>query len=84
MREEDFLDPAIEVLKMGREPIRIDMMTRLKGLEFPAAFAARETHEIGGVPVHFLNLADLRKAKHAANRPKDKDDLLHLPKPRRK
>ncbi len=76
---EDFLDDRLDVLKMGREPIRIDMMTKMKGLEFAAAFAGKETHDSEGLPVFFLNLADLRRAKQAANRPKDQDDLLHLP-----
>ncbi len=81
--EDDFLNPGIEVLKMGREPIRIDMMTRMKGLEFGPSFAAKKVHEAGGVPIFILSLSDLRKAKRASNRPKDQDDLLHLPKPRR-
>jgi hypothetical protein len=76
---EDFLDDRFEVFKMGCEPIRIDMMTRMKGVEFPAAFARKEIHDSDGTPVYLLSLQDLRKAKKAANRPKDKDDLQHLP-----
>lgn len=76
---EDFLDDRFEVLKMGREPIRIDMMTRMKGLEFSSAFTNKVIHDSDGIPVFILCLSDLRKAKRAANRPKDKDDLLHLP-----
>ena len=81
---EDFLDDRFEVFKMGREPIRIDMMTRMKGLEFPPAFAQKEIHDSDGTPVFILSLADLRRAKRAANRPKDKDDLDHLPPEPRK
>ncbi|HYF33796.1 MAG TPA: hypothetical protein VD994_00790 [Prosthecobacter sp.] len=44
---EDFLDEGIDVLKMGQEPIRIDMMTRMKGLDFPAAFAAKDVYDAG-------------------------------------
>ena len=81
---QDFLDDRFDVLKMGREPIRIDMMTRMKGLEFPAAFAQKEIHDSDGVPVFILSLTDLRKAKRASNRPRDKDDLRHLPPAPRK
>ncbi len=81
---EDFLDDKFEVLKMGSTPIRIDMMTRMKGLEFPAAFAQKEIYHTEGLPVFILGLADLRRAKRAANRPKDKDDLQHLPPAPRK
>ena len=81
----DFLDDRFEVFKMGREPIRIDMMTRMKGLEFPPAFARKEIYDSDGTPVFILSLIDLRRAKRAANRPKDKDDLQHLPPaPRRR
>lgn len=81
--EQDFLDPQTEVLKMGREPIRIYMMTTMKGLEFPKAFAKRETYDSDGTPIYILGLADLRRAKRAANWAKDQDDLQHLPKPQR-
>lgn len=81
---EDFLDDRFDVLKMGREPIRIDMMTRMKGLEFPAAFAQKEIYDSDGTPVFILCLADLRRAKRAVNRSKDKDDLQHLPSAPRK
>ncbi len=81
---EDFLDDRFDVLKMGREPIRIDMMTKMKGLDFPEAFAQKEIYDSDGLPVFILSLASLRKAKRASNRPKDKDDLQHLPKAPRK
>jgi hypothetical protein len=77
--EFDFLNPEIEVLKMGREPIRVDMMTRMKGLDFPTAYPGRETRNCGGVIVSILCLRDLRTAKKAANRAKDQNDLEHLP-----
>lgn len=76
---EDFLDDSMEVLKMGREPIRIDMMTKMKGLAFPEAFSSKQIIKLDGMPIFVLGLEDLRRAKLAANRPKDKDDLLHLP-----
>lgn len=81
---QDFLDDRFDMLKMGREPVRIDMMTRMKGLDFPSAFAGREVYDSGGLPVFILGLADLRRAKRAANRPKDKDDLRHLPPARKR
>jgi len=78
---DDFLNPAIEVLKMGAEPVRIDMMMVMKGLVFPSAWERKVTDRIGGVDVHFLGLLDLIAAKQASNRPKDLNDLEHLPGP---
>ena len=52
-------------------------------MSFAEAWAncIRETIEVGGatVPVSILGLAELRKAKQSAGRPKDLDDLEHLP-----
>lgn len=76
---EDFLNPEIEVLKMGAEPVRVDMMTAMKGLEFSEAWRRRVTDLIDSVPVHFLCLQDLIAAKRASNRAKDQNDLEHLP-----
>lgn len=86
IKAEDFLNPDIDVLKMGREPIRIDMMSKMKGLNFSHAYKHREIYKVDGLPICLLNLADLRRAKRAAGRDKDKNDLQHLPpaKPRRK
>lgn len=75
----DFFNPDIEVLKMGREPIRIDMMSKMKGLDFTKAYARRVFEEIDGTRISMLGLADLRKAKRAAGRDKDRNDLHHLP-----
>lgn len=77
--EADFLDPNVEVLKMGAEPIRIDMMLTMKGLDFASAYANRDKHDLNGVIINFLSLADLRRTKRAAGRYKDKNDLRHLP-----
>ncbi len=77
--EDDFLNPEIEVLKMGREPVRVDMMTRMKGLTFPEAWAAREQWDCDGIRISLLSLKDLRAAKTASGRAKDLNDLEHLP-----
>jgi predicted nucleotidyltransferase len=76
---DDFLNANFDVLKMGNEPIRIDMMTKMKGLEFPKAYQNRITESLEGIPVNFLHLGDLITAKQASNRAKDQNDLEHLP-----
>ena len=79
INESDFLNPDIDVLKMGREPIRVDMMTQMKGLNFPEAYPNREIFECDGVSISYLCLKDLRTAKKASNRARDQNDLEHLP-----
>lgn len=75
----DFLDAHFDVLKMGNEPIRIDMMVKMKGLEFEAAYARRVVENIEGLNINFLSLDDLVMTKKASNRSKDQNDLEHLP-----
>ncbi len=81
IEKEDFLDTKFDVLKMGNEPIRIDMMMRMKGLEFESAYSQRVIESVDGIEINFLNLNDLIRAKKASNRPKDQNDIEHLPCP---
>gem|GEM_PF-875049 len=79
---EDFLDDRFEVFKMGREPIRIDMMTRMKGLEFPPAFAQKEVHDICAAP-NVLPTAPGTKTTFSICRPPraGAQENLDLPRP---
>ena len=79
IEKEDFLDSKFGVLKMGNEPIRIDMMMEMKGLEFEDAYTQRVVENIDGLEINFLSLGDLIRAKKASNRAKDQNDLEHLP-----
>lgn len=63
---------------MGRMPFQIDILTKLKGVEFAAAMGKAEQKELEGLKVIFLNLADLIKAKTASGRYKDLDDIEKL------
>ena len=53
------------------EPNRIDILTRVAGLEFPATWARRVTSTYGTVPVAFPSLEDLLVSKRACGRPQD-------------
>ncbi len=75
-------DPSI-VVQFGRPPNRIDLIAGLGTVPFAAAWQARvrEAISVNGalVPVWVLGLSDLRRSKREAGRPKDLDDLDHLP-----
>lgn len=75
-------DPSI-VVQFGRPPNRIDLIASLRTVPFAAAWQdrVRETISVNGVsvPVWVLGLSDLRRSKREAGRPKDLDDLDHLP-----
>lgn len=76
-------DPNV-VVQFGRPPNRIDLIASLRSVPFEAAWQrrVREAIVVGGatVPVWILGLRDLRRSKEEAGRPKDLDDLQHLPK----
>lgn len=75
-------DPSL-VVQFGRPPNRIDLIANLDSVPFEQAWASRvrESVVVGSerVPVTILGLADLRRSKRVAGRPKDLDDLAHLP-----
>ncbi len=70
------------VVQFGRPPNRIDLIASLEAVTFADAWSTRvrESVTLGAdiVPVWILGLAELRKSKRSAGRPKDLDDLDHL------
>ncbi len=73
-----FLDPS-QVTRMGREPVRIEILTSVSGLDFTEAYARRVVDSIDEVPVSVISREDLEINKRAAGRTKDLADLDNLP-----
>jgi predicted nucleotidyltransferase len=79
MTEDKFLDPeAADVFTFGRQPVSIDILTRLKGVQFENAFAQALIFDDNGLKVRFIHLNHLIDAKKAAGRFKDLDDIEKL------
>jgi len=78
MTLENFMSEQFDVFSMGRMPLQIDIITKLKGLEFEEAIQQAEQKELEGLKISFLNLTDLIKAKKASGRHKDLDDIEKL------
>jgi hypothetical protein len=76
----DFEDPEM-VVQLGREPQRVDILTFADGLTFDQAFEHRVVVEIGGVPVPFISIEDLRLNKLSTGRLRDQADAAELPAP---
>ena len=66
------------IIQLGYEPVRLDILTSLEGCSFAAARKHQETAKYGKEDVYFIGLADLIKLKKASNRPQDKADLVSL------
>lgn len=77
----ELLTEADQVIRMGLPPLRIEVLTSVSGLEFEECWHAREEMLLDGEPVWLPSLTDLRRNKAASGRPKDLEDLLHLPAP---
>lgn len=73
-----FLSPD-RIVRMGLPPMRLEVLTSVSGLEFVAARHRALPAVIDGVDVPVISLADLRRNKAAAGRPKDLADLAELP-----
>jgi hypothetical protein len=67
-----------KVIRIGVPPVRIDLITRVEGVNFAQCFARRTIAHFDGVDVNLVCLDDLRANKQAMGRPKDLDDLDHL------
>jgi hypothetical protein len=71
-------NPALDVFTFGRPPVAIDIITQLKGLNFGDAYARASDVEVDGVMIRLIQYQDLLKAKRAAGRPRDENDLNNL------
>jgi hypothetical protein len=79
MTEEKFLDAeTTDVFTFGRPPTSIDIITKLKGVEFDEAFSQAAQYDEEGIFIRFIHLNNLIEAKKAAGRHKDLDDIEKL------
>ncbi len=75
---EKFNDENVEVFTFGRPPICIEILIRIKGIEFDEALINAVILEPDGYPVKIVSFHDLVRMKKNANRPKDLDDLDNI------
>jgi len=79
MTEDNFLkNPELNVFTFGRPPSGIDIMTDVKGLHFNETFKTSQIVEVENLKVRLIGLNELLKAKRAAGRHKDLDDIENL------
>ena len=69
---------ADTVYQIGVAPVRIDILTRITGVEFSTAWRNRVASTFFGVPVFLISLDDLVANKRAVGRTPDLDDLERL------
>jgi len=73
----DFTQPD-QVIQLGVEPNRIDILTFRSGVSFDEAWATRVPGEIDGLPTPFISKEMLKRNKAASGRLQDLADLEYL------
>jgi len=63
--------------------IRLDILTKVKGLTFKESWNDRVKKEISNIAINFISLDDLIKSKNSVGRKIDKDDIKLLRKIKR-
>ena len=63
------------VFRIGRIPVKIEVLTSISGVEFADCYSRRTSVTIDSLEIPFISLEDLRTNKKASGRPKDLADL---------
>lgn len=74
---QDFLDPRA-IVQLGYEPVRVDLITSLKGCSFAQAWKNRRRGVYGRQKVYFIGLSQLMRNKKLAGRSQDRSDWDRL------
>jgi hypothetical protein len=76
--EENFISPD-RMSQFGVEPMRVDILNSISGVNFADAYPRRVEIDYSGLLIPFIALGDLRANKLAAARTKDLADIESLP-----
>jgi len=80
MTLEKFLDSDnFDVFEYGRPPVSIDIITKIKGVNFKDSFENAIRYNISDdLSINVIHFNRLIEAKEASGRPKDINDIRHL------
>jgi hypothetical protein len=74
LKVEDFLEPG-HIIQLGYEPIRIDILTSVEGIDFHQIWKNRSIGIYGDQEVFFIGINELIQCKQISNRKQDQADL---------
>jgi hypothetical protein len=63
MTEENFLGDKYDVFSIGVQPVKIEVMTSVKGINFDETFAMAQMYEEDGLTIRFIHINHLIQAK---------------------
>lgn len=76
---DSFLDVnELDVFTFGRPPVAIDIMTKVKGLQFDSVYKESDTRIHEGLAIKLIHYKSLIVAKKSAGRLKDLNDIQKL------
>ena len=67
-----------DIVQLGYPPNRIDILTRLSGVEFESCWERRVVGQLDDLSVPFIGYSDLERNKLAAGRDQDRADVAAL------
>ena len=73
--ENDFLSSRYDVWAIGVEPNKIEILSKVKGVEFNECIAACKKLPVKNFQLPYIHLKHLLQAKRAAGRFKDKEGI---------
>lgn len=62
-------------ISFGREPVRIEVLTAIDGVDFKDCFSRVQSKEVSGIKLNYIHYNDLIKNKEASGRKQDQADL---------
>lgn len=77
IRPSDFTEPEV-FFQIGMDPVRIDIMTSVSGLDFAQAWGRKVLVDFGGESAPVLCRQDVLRSKIAAGRMRDRRDVKKL------
>lgn len=80
---EFFMDKG-QVVRLGREPLKVEILNDISGVSFPACWQNRVAARFGELRVNFIDLESLLANKRATGRPKDQIDVAELTRVKRR
>jgi len=82
IRPADFTESEV-FYQMGVDPVRIDVLTSLPGLDFASAWKRRLVVDFDGEPAAVISREDLIDSKKVTGRARDRKHTRSLRKPRK-
>jgi predicted nucleotidyltransferase len=76
----DFTEPEV-FFQIGVDPVRVDIMTSVPGLDFNPAWDRKLAVDFGGETAPVLSRADVLASKKATGRARDRRDVKRLTHP---